>query len=73
MAGLSKEQRAQREAEKPAAENPGQNSPRRQKENGPELVVMECEFPPFPDAPSEADVHPEEVDNWKAEGWKVKE
>lgn len=72
MAGLTKEQRAQREAERLASTGGGQNSPEQQQ---PELalVVMRTEFPAFPGAPDEAEVHPDEVENWKAAGWIVKE
>lgn len=75
MAGLTKEQRAQREAERLAAAGGGQNNPGQQQQQQPELalVVMRTEFPAFPDAPDEADVHPDEVENWKAVGWIVKE
>ena len=72
MAGLTKEQRAQREAERLASAGGEQNSPEQQQ---PELalVVMRTEFPAFPGAPDEAEVHPDEVENWKAAGWIVKE
>ncbi|KFD19696.1 MULTISPECIES: hypothetical protein [Tatumella] len=57
MAGLTKEQRAQREAEKAQSQQ--------------EFVCMVTEFPAFEGAPTRADVHPEEVEAWKAHGWKV--
>jgi len=57
MAGLTKEQRAQREAEKTA--------------DNQELIVMSTEFSAFDGAPTKANVHPEEVEAWKAHGWKV--
>lgn len=59
MAGLTKEQR---EAKKLAAATAEQH----------ELIVMVNEYPAFPGAPTEAQVHADEVDNWKAHGWKVK-
>lgn len=83
MAGLTKEQRAQREAERLASAGGGQNSPEQEQEQGQEqgqgqgpeltLVVMRTDFPAFPGAPDEAEVHPDEVENWKAAGWIVKE
>ena len=77
MAGLTKEQRAQREAERLASAGGGQNSPEQEQEQEQEpelaLVVMRTDFPAFPGAPDEAEVHPDEVENWKAAGWIVKE
>ncbi|GAL60413.1 hypothetical protein EV102420_38_00160 [Pseudescherichia vulneris NBRC 102420] len=73
MAGLTKEQRAQREAERLAAAGGGQNNPEQEQEQEQALVIMRTEFPAFPGAPDEADVHPDEVENWKAAGWIVKE
>ena len=78
MAGLTKEQRAQREAERLASAGGEQNSPeqqQQQQQQQPELalIVMRTEFPAFPGAPDEAEVHPDEVENWKAAGWIVKE
>lgn len=67
MAGLTREQRAQRKADKLAG---GAQEVTRQ-ESG--LVVMHTDYPAFPGAPTIADVHPNEVDNWKAAGWRVKE
>ena len=61
MAGLTKEQRAQRDAEKLAAQQ------------GIELVVMVRDVPEFPDGPLSADVHPDEVDNWLALDWRLEE
>jgi hypothetical protein len=57
MAGLTKEQRAKREAEK----------------NAGELVVMVRDEPEFPGGPLRADVHPDEVDNWLALDWRMEE
>jgi hypothetical protein len=34
---------------------------------------MGIDFPAFPGAPTTADVHPDEVENWKAHGWKEME
>ncbi|HFS6855094.1 TPA: hypothetical protein ACH1JP_004338 [Klebsiella pneumoniae] len=67
MAGLTKEQRAQRAAEKLAAQQASNNNPEPQE---PQLVAMFTGAPAFPGAPTTADVHPEEVENWKAHGWK---
>lgn len=64
MAGLTKEQRAQREAEKLAAQ---------QEQQGIELVVMVRDTPEFPGGPLRADVHPDEVDNWLALYWRLEE
>ncbi len=66
MAGLTKEQRAQREAEKLAAQNGGEQT-------GIELVVMVRDEPEFPSGPLSADVHPDEVDNWLALDWRLEE
>ncbi|MCU6666090.1 hypothetical protein [Silvania hatchlandensis] len=57
MAGLTKEQRAQREAEK----------------NAGDLVVMVRDAPEFPGGPLSADVHPDEVDNWLALDWRLED
>lgn len=65
MAGLTKELRAKREAEKAqtasAAGLPA--SP-------PETVRMKRSEPMHVRGPVTADVHPDEVENWKAAGWK---
>lgn len=77
MAGLTKEQRAQRAAEKFAAElaepNNSQQEQEQEQEQEQHLVVMVTDYPAFPGAPITADVHPEEVENWKALGWKETE
>ena len=78
MAGLTKEQRAQRAAEKLAAElsannNSEQQEQQEQQEHGAQLVAMFTDFPAFPGAPTTADVHPDEVENWKAAGWRIEE
>ncbi|HIG9583241.1 TPA: hypothetical protein ACYEKW_004773 [Escherichia coli] len=70
MAGLTKEQRAQRAAEKLAVELVAKNN---SEEQGAQLVAMFIEFPAFPGAPTTADVHPDEVENWKAAGWRIEE
>lgn len=57
MAGLTKEQRAQREADKAQSQQ--------------EYIRMVTEFPAFDGAPTKANVHPEEVEVWKAHGWKI--
>ncbi|HBU9906149.1 TPA: hypothetical protein MB983_006029, partial [Klebsiella pneumoniae] len=38
-----------------------------------QLVTMITDFPAFPGAPNTANVHPDEVENWKAHGWKEME
>lgn len=75
MAGLTKEQRAQRAAEKLAAGKAAPNNPEQQEQQEQQavLVVMVTDSPAFPGAPTTADVHPEEVENWKAHGWKEME
>lgn len=76
MAGLTKEQRAQRAAEKLAAELAAKNNPEQEQEQeqqGAQLVAMFTDFPAFPGAPTTADVHPDEVENWKAAGWRIEE
>ncbi|WP_312817801.1 hypothetical protein [Atlantibacter subterraneus] len=57
MAGLTKEQRAQRETEKKTSD----------------LVIMVRDQPEFPGGPLSADVHPDEVDNWLALDWRLEE
>lgn len=69
MAGLTKEQRAQRAAEKLAADTVSDDTAGAQSL---QLVTMVIGTPAFPGAPTTADVHPEEVDNWKAHGWRIK-
>lgn len=77
MAGLTKEQRAQREAEKLAAKNGAEHAPaqqeQQQEQQGIELVVMVRDAPEFPGGPLRADVHPDEVDNWLALDWRLEE
>ncbi|MGT3564802.1 hypothetical protein ACVQH5_06890 [Klebsiella pneumoniae] len=76
MAGLTKEQRAERAAAKLAAAQVDANAPEQleqleQQEQ--QLVAMITDFPAFPGAPNTANVHPDEVENWKAHGWKEME
>jgi len=73
MAGLTKEQRAQREAEKLAAQNGAEQPPVQQDQQGIELVVMVRDAPEFPGGPLSAEVHPDEVDNWLALDWRLEE
>lgn len=79
MAGLTKEQRAQREAEKRAAQNTAEQTPNQleqeqeQEQQGIELVLMVRDQPEFPGGPRNADVHPDEVDNWLALDWRLEE
>ncbi|HBL8851589.1 MULTISPECIES: hypothetical protein [Enterobacter cloacae complex] len=77
MAGLTKEQRAQREAEKLAAQQTADNNPaqqeQQQEQQGIELVVMVRDTPEFPGGPLRADVHPDEVNNWLALDWRLEE
>ncbi|MDM3063469.1 hypothetical protein [Citrobacter sp. CK180] len=76
MSGLTKEQRAQRAAGKLAAELAAKNNSeeqQEQQEHGAQLVAMFTDFPAFPGAPTTADVHPDEVENWKAAGWRIEE
>ncbi|MEH1300965.1 hypothetical protein V7I42_08165 [Raoultella ornithinolytica] len=70
MAGLTKEQRAERAAGKLATTQVDINTPAPQ---APQLVVMVTNFMAFSGAPTIADVHPDEVENWKAHGWKETE
>lgn len=72
MAGLTKEQRAQREAEKLAEQTPAQQE-QQQEQPGIELVAMVRDTPEFPDGPLSAEVHPDEVDNWLALDWRLEE
>ncbi|MCU3651177.1 hypothetical protein EA145_09770 [Enterobacter hormaechei] len=77
MAGLTKEQRAQRDAEKLAAQQAADNNPaqqeQQQEQQGIELVVMVRDTPEFPGGPLRADVHPDEVNNWRALDWRLEE
>ncbi|HCB1765308.1 MULTISPECIES: hypothetical protein [Citrobacter] len=77
MAGLTKEQRAQREAEKHAAQNDAvqTSAPQepQQEQPGIVLVVMVRDTPEFPGGPLSAEVHPDEVDNWLALDWRLEE
>lgn len=73
MAGLTKEQRSQREAEKLAAQNGAEKTPAQQEQQGIELVVMVRDTPEFSGGPLSADVHPDEVDNWLALDWRLEE
>ncbi|WP_155023199.1 hypothetical protein [Enterobacter hormaechei] len=73
MAGLTKEQRAQREAEKLAAQQTADNNPAQQEQPGIELVVMVRDIPEFPGGPLRADVHSAEVNNWLALDWRLEE
>ncbi|EKY0661824.1 hypothetical protein [Citrobacter freundii] len=77
MAGLTKEQRAQREAEKLAAQNGAEQTSaqqdQQQDQQGVELVVMVRDEPEFPGGPLSAEVHPDEVDNWLALDWRLEE
>lgn len=77
MAGLTKEQRAQREAEKLAAQNGAEQTPAQQEQlqqqPGIDLVMMVRDEPEFPGGPLSADVHPDEVDNWLALDWRLEE
>ncbi|HGY2285971.1 TPA: hypothetical protein ACNVBJ_000181 [Klebsiella aerogenes] len=70
MAGLTKEQRAERVAAKLATVQVDANTPAQQEL---QLVAMITDFPAFPGAPNTANVHPDEVENWKAHGWKEME
>lgn len=77
MAGLTKEQRAQREAEKLAAQNDTKHAldqqEQQQEQHSPELVAMVRDAPEFPGGPLSAEVHPDEVDNWLALDWRLEE
>ena len=73
MAGLTKEQRAQRDAEKRATQNTAEQTPNQQEQQGIELVLMVRDQPEFPGGPLIADVHPDEVDNWLALDWRLEE
>ncbi|HHD7211035.1 TPA: hypothetical protein ACNOH9_001874 [Citrobacter freundii] len=73
MAGLTKEQRAQRDAGKRAALNTAEQTPNQQEQQGIELVLMVRDQPEFPGGPLNADVHPDEVDNWLALDWRLEE
>ena len=67
MAGLTKEQRAEREAAKLATDT-AQPNPDLQE---PQLLIMVRDEPEFPGGPLSAEVHPDEVENWLALGWQL--
>ena len=74
MAGLTKEQRAQREAaQKNAVVEQNVEQIQEPQKTQIELVVLVTDYQMFPCAPTIANVHPDEVDNWKALGWKTQE
>jgi len=73
MAGLTKEQRAQREAEKLAAQNDAEQTTAQQDQQGIEFVVMVRDEPEFPGGPLSAEVHPDEVGNWLVLDWRLEE
>ena len=74
MAGLTKEQRAQREAaQKNAVVEQNVEQIQEPQKTQIELVVMVTDYQMFPGATTIANVHPDEVDNWKALGWKTQE
>lgn len=73
MAGLTKEQRVQRDAEKLAAQIGAEQTPAQQEQPAIALVVMVRDAPEFPGGPLSADVHPDEVDNWLALDWRLEE
>lgn len=66
MAGLTKEQRAQRAAEQTASTQADNNEP---VSTTSQLVAMVTDFPAFPGAPNTANVHPDEVE--KLEGARL--
>jgi hypothetical protein len=67
MAGLTKAQKTQREAEALAALQGQENATESL------LVSMITDIESFPGAPKSADVHPNEVENWIADGWRIAE
>lgn len=67
MAGLTKEQRAEREAAKLTGEA-AQPNPVLQELT---LLIMVRDEPEFPGGPLSAEVHPDEVENWQALGWQL--
>lgn len=72
MAGLTKEERAEREAAKLAADAE-QPNPIPQEPQELTLLIMVRDIPEFLGGPLSADVHPDEVDNWLALGWQLEE
>jgi len=36
-------------------------------------TIKMCRYAPVADGPNEADVHPDEVKNWQAAGWRIVE
>jgi len=40
-------------------------------ESPPELIKMTRDKPQFPNGPTEAKVHQDEVENWKKHDWKI--
>lgn len=70
MAGLTKEQRAEREAAKLATDT-AQSNPAPQETQELTLLIMVRDEPEFPGGPLSAEVHPDEVENWLALGWQL--
>ncbi|UIW10370.1 hypothetical protein [Flyfo siphovirus Tbat2_3] len=64
MAGLTKEQKAKREAKVVAGQGDSTEIL---------LVPMITDVESFPGAPKSADVHPNEVEHFKAHGWRIAE
>ncbi|MEX3004221.1 hypothetical protein [Serratia fonticola] len=76
MAGLTKEQRAERlAAEKLLASGgvSGSDAPEQPEPITLVAMVLDSGWPVQPGMPTEAEVHPEEVDRWLAEGWRIAE
>lgn len=73
MAGLTKEQRAEREAAKLATDTAQSNPAPTETQETQELtlLIMVRDEPEFPGGPLSADVHPDEVENWLALGWQL--
>lgn len=42
-------------------------------ESPPALIKMTRDTQQYPDSPTEAEVHPDEVESWKSHDWKVAE
>lgn len=72
MAGLTKEQRAEREAAKLATDT-AQSNPAQQETQELTLLIMVRDEPEFPGGPLSAEVHPDEVDNWLALDWQLED
>ncbi|OCQ53568.1 hypothetical protein Ppb6_01194 [Photorhabdus australis subsp. thailandensis] len=74
MAGLTKEQRAERDAIKQKELEAQERSDNSISVEPIEVVIhMTRDVPSFAGGPTDADVHTDEIDRWIDDGWQVSE